>query len=66
MRNDSSDDNSLMCIKKTSKLASMTSVSVVNMSYFHGLELSMNAGIDISIGDLCLNLTIHIWTLNLE
>lgn len=49
--NDSSDDNSLMCIKKTSKLASMTSVSVVNMSYFHGLELSMNAGIDISIGD---------------
>lgn len=49
--NDSSDDNSLMCIKKTSELASMTSVSVVNMSYFHGLELSMNAGIDISIGD---------------
>lgn len=49
--NDSSDDNSLSLIKKTSELASITSVSVVNMSYFHGLELSMNAGIDMSIGD---------------
>ncbi len=49
--NDSSDDNSLALIKKTSEMASITSVSVVNMSYFHGLELSMNAGIDMSIGD---------------
>ena len=49
--NDSSDDNSLALIKKTSEIASTTSVSVVNMSYFHGLELSMNAGIDMSIGD---------------
>ena len=49
--NDSSDDNSLKLIKKTSECASTTSVSVINMSYFHGLELSMNAGIDLSIGD---------------
>lgn len=49
--NDSSDDNSLSLIKKTSECASTTSISVVNMSYFHGLELSMNAGIDMSIGD---------------
>ena len=49
--NDSSDDNSLALIKKTSEIASTTSVSVVNMSYFHGLELSMNAGLDLSIGD---------------
>lgn len=49
--NDSSEDNSLGLIKKTSESASTTSVSVVNMSYFHGLELSMNAGIDMSIGD---------------
>lgn len=49
--NDSSDDNSLALIKKTSEIASTTSVSVVNMSYFHGLELSMNAGMDLSIGD---------------
>ena len=49
--NDSSDDDSLALIKKTSGFASTTSISVVNMSYFHGLELSMNAGIDMSIGD---------------
>lgn len=49
--NDASDDNSISLIKKTSMCASVTSISVVNMSYFHGLELSMNAGIDMSIGD---------------
>lgn len=49
--NDSSDDNSLGIIKKTSEAATTTSVSVINMSYFHGLELSMNAGMDMSIGD---------------
>ncbi len=49
--NDSSDDNSLAVIKKTSELATLTSISVVNMSYFHGLELAMNAGMDMSIGD---------------
>lgn len=49
--NDSSDDGSLNAIKETSKKASTTSVSIVNMSCFHGLELAMNAGVDLSIGD---------------
>lgn len=49
--NDASDDNSIEIIKRTSTLASTTSVSVVNMSYFHGVELSMNAGMDMAIGD---------------
>ena len=49
--NDSSDDRSLSVIRETSKHASATSVSVINMSYFHGLELAMNAGTDLSIGD---------------
>lgn len=49
--NDSSDDNSISVIKKISETASTTSVSVVNMSYFHGLEIAMNAGMDIAIGD---------------
>ena len=49
--NDASDDGSLMKIKTISQSAETTSISVVNMSYFHGLELSMNAGIDMSIGD---------------
>lgn len=49
--NDSSDDNSLEVIKDVSASASSTSISVVNMSYFHGLEVAMNAGMDIAIGD---------------
>ena len=38
-------------IKKVSEDAKKTSVSVVNMSYFHGLESAMNAGVDMAIGD---------------
>lgn len=49
--NDNSTDNSLEVIKKTSQNAKSTSISVVNMSYFHGLEVAMNAGMDLSIGD---------------
>lgn len=49
--NDSSDDGSLAAIRKISRSADDTSVSVVNMSYFHGLERAMNAGVDMAIGD---------------
>lgn len=49
--NDASDDRSLEIIKKTATGASRASVSVLNMSYFHGLELAMNAGSDLAIGD---------------
>lgn len=49
--NDSSDDNSQQNIKKASAAAEHTSVSVLNMSYFHGLELAMDAGVDLTIGD---------------
>ena len=49
--NDFSNDASVDQIKKTSKKASLTSVSILNMSYFHGLETAMNAGRDLAIGD---------------
>ena len=49
--NDASEDESVSVIKRVSQRAVETSVSVVNMSYFHGLELTMNAGVDMSIGD---------------
>lgn len=49
--NDCSEDHSADVIKKVSALASTTSVSVINMSYFHGIENAMNAGVDLSIGD---------------
>lgn len=50
--NDASTDESLFRIKETCRMASTTNISVVEMSYFHGLELAMNAGVDLSIGDL--------------
>ena len=49
--NDSSEDGSLSIIRKISKAAEKTSISVVNMSYYHGLELAMDAGMDLAIGD---------------
>lgn len=49
--NDNSQDNSVEVIKKVSQDATISSVSVLNMSYFHGLEMSMNAGMDLTIGD---------------
>ncbi len=49
--NDCSDDKSVDLIKQSCTSAIDTSVSVINMSRFHGLELAMNAGKDLSIGD---------------
>ena len=49
--NDNSSDDSLNIIKKISQKAKSTSISVINMSYYHGLEVAMNAGMDLSIGD---------------
>lgn len=49
--NDSSTDASVECIRRVGRDASTASVSVLNMSYFHGLETAMNAGVDLSIGD---------------
>ncbi len=49
--NDSSEDGSLSIIRRVSKAAEKTSISVVNMSYYHGLELAMDAGMDLAIGD---------------
>ena len=49
--NDASDDRSLEVIRQTAETACRASVSVVNMSYFHGLELTMHAGVDMAIGD---------------
>lgn len=49
--NDFSSDESVSIIKKTSELFGRTCVSVLNMSYFHGTEAAMTAGVDLAIGD---------------
>lgn len=49
--NDCSTDGTVNEIKKISKDISNVSISIVNMSYYQGKELAMNAGIDVAIGD---------------
>lgn len=49
--NDYSTDKSVEQIKKFSKDVQGAVVSILNMSYYQGLELSMGAGVDLSIGD---------------
>ena len=49
--NDASEDKSLDVIRKESSAFSHTSISVVNMSYYHGVEAAMSAGVDLAIGD---------------
>lgn len=49
--NDSSDDNSSDIIREVSKNVNTASISILTMSYYHGLETAMNAGMELSIGD---------------
>lgn len=49
--NDYSLDDSVDIIREVSHKAMHTSVSIIHMSYFHGLERSMNAGGGLAIGD---------------
>lgn len=48
--NDGSEDNSADVMKRIGKNVK-ASVSILNMSYFHGIEMAMNAGVDLAIGD---------------
>lgn len=49
--NDFSADDSLEEIRNQKTEPGVVSLSVVNMSYYHGLEIAMNAGNDLAIGD---------------
>ncbi|MDD7266952.1 MAG: glycosyltransferase [Lachnospiraceae bacterium] len=49
--NDASSDRSADRIKQVSDEARSVSISMVNLSGFHGLELAMNAGVHLTIGD---------------
>ena len=54
--NDFSSDATVEQIKACKDLATSTAISVVNLSYFHGIETAMNAGVDLSIGDFVLEI----------
>ena len=51
MVNDASTDNSAEVIREVAKGFDGSVVSILKMSYFQGMELSMNAGKNLSIGD---------------
>lgn len=51
MVNDASTDNSAEIIREVAKGFESAVVSILKMSYFQGMELSMNAGKNLSIGD---------------
>ncbi|WP_144678096.1 glycosyltransferase [Desulfitobacterium sp. LBE] len=49
--NDCSKDESVREIRAFANTVDNTMISIVNMSVYQGIELSMNAGVDLSIGD---------------
>lgn len=49
--NDASTDDSVKVIEKVSEKFQNTIISILNMSYYQGMEQSMNAGMDLAIGD---------------
>lgn len=49
--NDRSNDKSVEKIKSFAKNFETQIISIINMGFYQGLELSMNAGVDLSIGD---------------
>jgi dolichol-phosphate mannosyltransferase len=49
--NDASNDNTTSLIKEKTKQSKDGIISIVNMSYYQGLEPAMNAGVDLAIGD---------------
>lgn len=49
--NDDSTDNSTQVLTEFSKNIKHGTISLINMSFHQGLEASMNAGMDLTIGD---------------
>ena len=49
--NDASLDNSTKILKDTAKEIADTTINIVNMSFYQGREMAMNAGLDLAIGD---------------
>lgn len=49
--NDKSTDRSVNEVEKVSKKIANSIITIVDMSFYQGREMAMNAGIDLSIGD---------------
>ena len=49
--NDASKDKSVDVIRSVSSNVENISITIINMNEYHGVELAMNAGVDLAIGD---------------
>ena len=49
--NDASSDHTVEKIREYAKNEKENVISILNMSFYQGMELSMNAGVDLAIGD---------------
>ncbi|MDR3260110.1 MAG: glycosyltransferase [Fusobacteriaceae bacterium] len=49
--NDYSTDKSIDIVKTWTKKDNKSMINIVNMSYYQGVEVAMNAGMDLAIGD---------------
>lgn len=49
--NDCSSDNSTQIIEEFAKEITHSVITILNLSYYQGLEKAMHAGVDLSIGD---------------
>lgn len=63
--NDASTDNSVQVIKKLADHTS-SNITLINMSFYQGKELAMNAGIDLAIGDFIYEFDIPYMDYNLD
>jgi len=63
---DKSTDNSTKIIKEIAKKENDAKVSIINMSAYQGLEMSMNAGMDLAIGDFVLEFNSTVIDYNVE
>lgn len=54
--NDFSMDYSKEKLRNIESNNGTVAISILNMSYFHGMEIAMNAGVDLSIGDYVLEI----------
>lgn len=52
--NDNSRDNSVQKVKAFAAKTQSTPVTIINMSLHQGIEMCMNAGLDLSIGDFII------------
>lgn len=48
---DASTDNSVDLIKEAARKIKSCTLQIIHMSYYHGNELAMNAGVQLAIGD---------------